>query len=159
MKQWGVPLRLLGVAPQWCRWVFHLKLALDVMETFSWDFVGTCEGEVATMSFMASWRRTIEMFCRRSSETLLGVSFQTYPGRHWYAKGDISMRLPRHIFNRYSLCCNPICLFYLYVYVKQSYKNIKHVDHGDWSTKRLKSILAYCLQMKFLVVILCNNIS
>ena len=120
VKQWGVPLRLLGVAPQWCRWVFHLKLALDVMETFSWDFVGTCEGEVATMSFMASWRRTIEMFCRRSSETLLGVSFQTYPGRHWYAKGDISMRLPRHIFNRYSLCCNPICLFYLYVYV---YKN------------------------------------
>ena len=120
IQQWDVTLRLLGVAPPSCRWVFHSRLVLDVMETYWWDFVATYAWEVFTMSFMASWRRTIEMSCWRSTETLLGASFQTYLGRHWHAKGDVSMRLPQHIFNRYSLCCTPTWLFYLYVYVYEN---------------------------------------
>ena len=53
---------------------------------------------LAQRSNKMSWRRTTETYCRRSTGTLLGVSFETYLQRRWdIQKGVVATSLGRLI--------------------------------------------------------------
>ena len=87
-----VPLSRLGGVPLRCRWVFHLTLwrgtdgtSIRPLETSSWH----------TNKKLS--RRTTETSWRCSTETTLGVSFETYLRRHWDLQRDILTTSPRRL--------------------------------------------------------------
>ena len=87
-----------GYVPLRCRWVFHLRLIWDVMETHWWDVVIRPLETLSRHSNKTLWRRTTETSWRRSTETSLGVSFETYLRRRWDVQRDVVTTSPRRRF-------------------------------------------------------------
>ena len=66
-------LRSGGIVPQRRYWVFHLRLTGDVMDTYHWDVLATCQRDVVVCFIWnlleTSWRRTDETLLLRLLET------------------------------------------------------------------------------------------
>ena len=87
-----------GYVPLRRRWVFHMRLILDVKETYWLDVVILHPLETSSRhTNKTSWRRTTETSWWRSTETSLGVSFETYLRRRWDVQRDVVTTSPRRL--------------------------------------------------------------
>ena len=74
-----VLLKCLGDVPLRRHWVFHLRLAWDVVETYCGTSLLRPHEMSSRHTNKTSWSRTTETSLRRSTETSLGVSIWDVP--------------------------------------------------------------------------------
>ena len=92
-----VLMRRLGTVRLRRRWVFHLRLVWGVVETY-WGDVVLRPHETSSQHTNKTLKRpTTEMSWQRSTETLLGVSFETYRRRRWDVQRDVVTTSPRRL--------------------------------------------------------------
>ena len=124
--------------------MFHLRFFWNAMETYWWDFVATYFWEVFTTFIydivetyhwdvlVAFQENFIGCFIWDVPEVLMGHKERRLPvfaGRViLFVVYNLVYFL--HSDNRYSLCCSPTWLFYLYVYVYGNYARTKYYGNN-----------------------------
>ena len=88
-----VPLRRLSDVPPWRRWVFHLRLVWDVVETYQWHVDVTYPWDVVTT------------FLNGVLGTYHWDALATF---HWDVVGCFTWDVPARSLGRTKRCCHDV---------------------------------------------------